>query len=88
MRRIERLKHLVEYNCREVIDAVYPPSVEAAGGSAMVVFEVHRHPSDVGLSTGAPGRPWSERHGHTRVAAVLACATPLQEAGTEGVGHG
>jgi uncharacterized protein len=55
MENIERLRKLVEYACREVIDDGHPLSVEAVGGSENLVFEVHCDPGDVGLIIGRNG---------------------------------
>jgi hypothetical protein len=98
--RINCLTHVVECTCRAIIDSDHPLSVEAAGGQEHLVCEVDCQPGDEGLSIGAPGRPWTDPHGHTRVAAVLAGEQPLPAAGTivlraadasamagEGVGH-
>jgi hypothetical protein len=80
--RIERLTHVVECNGRAIIDNGHPLSVEAAGGQEHLVCEVDCQPGDEGLLLGAPGRPWTDPHGHTRVAAVLEGEKPLPEAGT------
>jgi hypothetical protein len=80
MEAIERLRKLVEYTCREIINDDHPLRVEAVGGSENLVFEGHCSPGDIGLIIGAPCQQCADPHGHTRVAAVLACETPLQEA--------
>jgi hypothetical protein len=80
--RINCLTHIVECTCRAIIDSDHPLSVEAAGGQEHLVFEVDCQPGDEGLSIGAPGRPWTDPHGHTRVAAVLEGEKPLQAAVT------
>jgi hypothetical protein len=76
---IERLTRVVECNCREVIDNDHPVTVEAVGSQKTLVFEVDCQSGDEGLSIGAPGRPWTDPHGHTCVAAVLEFEKPRQE---------
>jgi uncharacterized protein len=56
MERIDRLKRVVELNCREVIDEAHVVTVEAVGGQENVVFEVHCNPEDVGLIIGRHGK--------------------------------
>ena len=83
--RIEHLTRVMECHCREVIDHDHPLSVEAVGGQDHLDFEVDGEPSDEGLITGAPGRPWTDPDGHTSVATGLKGEKPLQEAVTRRV---
>jgi hypothetical protein len=98
--RLNCLTHVVEGTCRAIIDSGHPLSAEAAGGQEHLVFEVDGQPGDEGLSIGAPGRPWTDPHGHKPFAAVLEGEQPHQEPVTrvvraadesamtgEGVGH-
>jgi hypothetical protein len=78
----EQLKQLVECTYREGINDAHPVPVEALGGQVNLVFEVSYELSEEGLSIGAPGRPWTDLHGNTRVAAVLEFEKPLQAAVT------
>jgi predicted RNA-binding protein YlqC (UPF0109 family) len=52
MDTIERLRKLVEYTCRAVIDEDHPLAVKAVAGSENLLFEIHCEPGDVGLSIG------------------------------------
>jgi hypothetical protein len=85
MKITERLKKLVTETCAAVIDDNHPLNVEAVGGQEHLVFQGSCAPGDEGLISGAPGRPWTEPHGHTRFAAVLDVEKPHQEAVTRGV---
>lgn len=52
---IERLRTLVETNCREILDEDHLLCVDAVGGSENVVFEVHCDKADIGLIIGKNG---------------------------------
>ena len=56
MGTIDRLTHLVEANCRAVIDDDHPLAVQAVGGQENIVFEVHCAAEDVGLIIGRNGK--------------------------------
>jgi predicted RNA-binding protein YlqC (UPF0109 family) len=51
---IERLRKLVEYNCREVIDDGHSVQVEAVGGAENLLFEIRC--DDAGLMIGRGGK--------------------------------
>lgn len=53
---IKRLQHLVETNCRAVIDEGHDVEVEAIVGAENILFEIHCEPSDVGLIIGSRGK--------------------------------
>jgi predicted RNA-binding protein YlqC (UPF0109 family) len=53
---IERLRCLVEANCRAIVDDEHPIHVEAIGGAENLLFEVQCDPGDVGLLIGRNGR--------------------------------
>ena len=56
MDTIERLRKLVEYTCRAVIDEDHPLAVKAVAGSENLLFEIHCEHGDVGLLIGRNGR--------------------------------
>ena len=85
MGTIARLKEVVECHGQQVIDDDHPRSVHAVGGQEHRVVAGPGRPADVRLRLGAPCRQRREPHGHTRVAAVVACEKPSQTAGTRGV---
>jgi len=53
---IERLKKVVEFNCREIIDPDHQLSVECVEGKENLLFEVSCLTQDVGLIIGKNGR--------------------------------
>jgi predicted RNA-binding protein YlqC (UPF0109 family) len=52
----ERLRQLVEYNCRAIIDEGHEVAVAAVPGTENLLFEVRSEPADVGLIIGKQGR--------------------------------
>ena len=100
MKYTNRLQTRVEDTCRAVIDDEHPVPVAAVGGQEHLALDVSCEPGDDGLIFGAPGREGTDPHGHTHVAAVLACEQSLPATVTivvraadesamtcEGVGH-
>ena len=53
---IARLKHVVEFNCGEVIDPDHTVTVECIGGAENLLFEISCIQADVGLIIGRNGR--------------------------------
>jgi predicted RNA-binding protein YlqC (UPF0109 family) len=53
---IDRLKRLVEFHCREVIDPDHEVTVACVGGAENLLFEISCLQDDVGLIIGRNGR--------------------------------
>ena len=53
---IYRLRGVVEFNCREVIDPDHSLHVDCVGGAENLLFEITCSQEDVGLIIGRQGR--------------------------------